>query len=362
MSPDSRWSVSQPFPAGAGDCREPAVATVGSVLHAAWTQDKKIYHAYLDGENWSEPKPVGIGRQPALASTPAGELRCAFSAELLGNVEIYVSAWDGANWGLPEVVSRTTGSSTCPALVSGPDGSLHIVWADTTPGYSTVYYGGRAPGAGWTSTPIPNGRGNYPTIGTGRGGEVYAAWQSRLVDTARFEVFGAICSAGRWSLPENISDTAFRHSIYPKGAGRSTGGCHLVWQEDLGGRFGVRYAGRAATGWPPPVDVSGDAADCRLPRVTSNRQGYIQVVWVEGPLLKHRVRPPGDGAAWGAVETASESCAELNDLSAATGSDGRLHILWCGYTQASVRRLHYLRREPLLKYSTFIPAIARSEQ
>ncbi len=187
MSPDSHWSENQTFPTSAGDCREPAMTTVGNVLHAVWTQDKKICHAYLAAEKWSEPKAIGIGRQSSLVSSPDGRLHCAFSAEMLGNVEIYICTWDGTNWGLPQVVSRTTGSSMYPALAAGTDGSLHVAWTDTTPGYATVYYGHRE-GTGWTSIPIPNGRGGYPTIGVGHGGEVYVAWQSRLADTARFEV------------------------------------------------------------------------------------------------------------------------------------------------------------------------------
>jgi hypothetical protein len=358
MSPDSHWSENQTLPTSAGDCREPAVATVGNVLHAIWTQGKKIYHAYLAAEKWSEPKAIGVGRQSSLVSTPDGSLHCAFSAEMLGNVEIYVCTWDGTNWGLPQVVSRTTGSSMYPALAAGPDGSLHVAWADTTPGYATVYYGHRE-GTGWTSMPIPNGRGGYPTIGVGRGGEVYVAWQSRLADTARFEIFCSICNGEKWSLPEDVSDTAQRHSIYPKLAVNSAGACHLVWQEDRGDGFLVRHADRRPNGWSQPDDVSVGNADCRLPRIMSNRQGYMQTVWAEGSLLKHRVHPPSNDAAWWAVETASESCAGLSDLSMTISGDGQLHVLWAGYTQADIRCLLHIHREPLFKHTTFIPIISR---
>jgi hypothetical protein len=358
MSPDSDWSGNQTFPASAGDCREPALATVGNVLHAVWTQNKTLHHVYLAGGKWSEPKAIGVGGQTSLASTPDGKLHNAFAAEMLGNIEIYACTWDGAKWSLPQVVSRTTGNSMYPALAAGPDGSLHVAWADTTPGYSTIYYGHHE-GAGWTSTPIPNGRGSYPTIVVGRSSEVYVAWQSRLADTARFEVFCSIYSGGTWSLPEDVSDTAQQHSIYSRLAVNSGGACHLVWQEDRGDGFAIRHADRRPNGWAQPDDVSAGNADCRLPRIMANRQGHMQTVWAEGPVLKHRVRPPDYDAAWWTVETASESCAALSDLDMTISADGQLHILWCGYTQADIRRLFYIHRGPVFKHTSFVPIISR---
>lgn len=357
MSPDSHWSGHETLPASPGDCREPAAAAIGNVLHVAWAQNKKLHHAYLAGGKWSESTAIGVGGRPSLASTPDAKLHCAFWAEMLGNCEVYASTWDGAKWGLPEVVSRTTGKSMYPALATGPDGSLHVAWADTTPGYATIYYGHRE-ATGWTSVPIPNGRGTHPTIAAGRGGQVYVAWQSRLADTARFEVFSSIYSGGKWSLPEDVSDAAQQHSIYPRLAVNSTGACHLVWQEDRGDRFVICHADRRPNGWSHPDEVPVGSADCRLPRIAANRQGHMQVVWAEGRALKHRVRPPGYDVAWWMDETASETCAGLTDLSMAIGADGQLHLLWCGYTQAEIRRLFHLRRDPIFKHTTFVPAFS----
>ena len=146
MTPDSHWTGAVAVPTGPGDCREPAVTVAGEVLHAVWTQGSILYHAYLAGGSWSAPNRVATGSQAVLATAPDGGIHCLFSAQMLGNVEIYHTTWQGAKWALPEVVSRTSGMSLSPALAIGKDGSLHAAWSDMTPGYATIYYGRRVAG------------------------------------------------------------------------------------------------------------------------------------------------------------------------------------------------------------------------
>ncbi len=265
MSPDSHWSGAQAVPTGTGDCCEPALAVAGEVLHAVWTRGRYLYHAYLSGGGWSKPIQVAVGGQAALATAPDDTVHCLFSAQMLGNTEIYHTSWDGAKWALPEVVSRTSGVSLYPALAAEGDGSLHATWADTTPGYSTTYYGRRV-GVAWTSGPIPNGRGSHPALAIDSDGQIYVAWQSRLPGTDRFEVFCAIRSNGAWALPEDVSDNSQCHSIYPSLAISAQGICHLTWQEDRGEVFAVRHADRYPNGWSVVSDISQSDADCRLPR------------------------------------------------------------------------------------------------
>ena len=201
MTPDSHWTGALLVPTGPGDCREPAVTVAGEVLHAVWTQGSNLYHAYLAGGSWSAANRVATGSQAALATAPDGGVHCLFSAQMLGNVEIYHTTWKEAKWALPEVVSRTSGVSLSPALAIGKDGSLHAAWSDTTPGYATIYYG-RCVEAGWTSGPIPNGSGSHPVIAVDPVGQIYVAWQSRSPATDRFEVFCAQNTQGAWSLPD----------------------------------------------------------------------------------------------------------------------------------------------------------------
>jgi hypothetical protein len=361
MTPDSHWSGAQAVINGFSDFREPALATAGETLHAVWTQGSGLYHACLANGSWSTPAQVATGSQAALATAPDGHVHCLFSAQMLGNVEIYHTSWDGARWTLPEVVSRTGGLSLYPALAIGADGSLHAVWADTTPGYSTIYYGRRT-AAGWTSSQIPNGSGSYPAAAIDPAGQVFIAWQSRSAATARFEVYCAQGSHGGWTLPENISDNAQTHSLYPSLAITPQGIGHLVWQEDRGGIFCIRHADRYPNGWSVNHDLTQSGADCRLPHVCTNRQGYPQAVWAEGGVVTHRVRPPARTADWWQVEAGCEPGGAVSHLAAAMTAKGVLHVVWAAFTSGETRTLLHARREPVFKPAVFLALDSQSTE
>lgn len=361
MSPDSHWSGAQPVPTGPGDCREPAVTVAGEVLHAVWTQGRNLFHAFLSDDNWSQPKQVAVGNQAALAAAPDGIVHCLFSAQLLGNVEIYHTSWDGVKWALPAVVSRTSGVSLYPALAVGNDGSLHAAWSDTTPGYATTYYGRRL-GVAWTSGPVPSGSGSHPTIAVDPGGQIFVAWQGRRPATGKFEVFCAIDCDGAWSLPEDVSDNAQCHSLYPKLTVSAQGICHLVWQEDRGEVFRVRHADRYPNGWSVVNDISQSDADCRLPHICTNRLGYPQVVWTEGQILAHRVRPPERDTAWWQVETACKPSGAVSDMAAAVDCRGGLHVVWAAYAEGERRNLQHVCRQSVFKPAVFLPLEAHDAE
>ena len=332
MTPDSHWSGAKSVPTGPGDCREPAVTVAGEVLHAVWTQGSNLYHACLSGGSWSAPKRVAAGSQAALATAPDGVIHCLFSAQMFGNVEIYHASWHGAEWTLPEVVSRTSGVSNSPALAIGKDGSLHAAWADTTPGYSTIYYGRRV-AAGWTSVPIPNGSGSYPALAVDPGGQICAAWQSRSPATGLFEIYYSAGNQDVWSLPQNISANSQSHAIYPSLVITAQGVGHLAWQEDRSGIFRIRHADRYPNGWSENSDLTQSDSDCRLPHVCANRQGYPQAVWAEGQVVTHRVRPPERNAAWWQVEAGCVPAGSVSHLAAAISGKGELHVVWAAYAE-----------------------------
>jgi hypothetical protein len=361
MTPDSHWTGALAVPTGHGDCREPAVTVAGEVLHAVWTQGSNLYHAYLSGESWSTPTQVATGSQAALATAPDGVVHCLFSAQMLGNVEIYHTTWKEAKWALPEVVSRTSGVSLSPALAIGKDGSLHAAWSDTTPGYATIYYGRRVE-VGWTSGPIPNGSGSNPALAVDPAGQIYVAWQSRSPATGLFEVFCAQNSQGAWSLPEDVSANSQSHAIYPSLAIATQSICHLVWQEDRGGLFCIRHADRYPNGWSENCDLTQSGADCRLPHVCTNRQGYPQTVWAEGQVVTHRIRPPERHAAWWQVEAACDPGGAVSHLAAAITGKGELYVVWTAYAEGETRRLLHAHRESVFKPAVFPPVVVPNAQ
>jgi hypothetical protein len=356
--PDSPWSIAGQFPPTMPGDGEPALATVGAQLHLVWSRDRMLYHAYLTDTGWSSPAQIAMGTAPALApGANAGSLHCVFQNEFAGNSEIYEAAWDGIRWTLPVNISHTSGVSSRPVVATGPDGVLYAAWTDTTPGYNVVYYAQRGQ-TFWTSQPIPNGRGCLPSLTVLPSGDLYVAWQDWHTQTQRYDVFCAIRTGDQWHVPEDVSDSPQVHSIAPYLAATARGTCHLVWQEACDGVYQICYSDRRPNGWSAPVVVSTPGQDCRNPRLVSNPLNYLELVWLEGSTLRHRVRPPDFDADWWAPETIAADCATLRDLSIAIGHNSNAHLAWSA-GPAEAGQLYYAARAPLFKHNIVIPIIMK---
>jgi hypothetical protein len=367
MVADTPWSLIGPLPFAQPDGHEPALVATPGALHLVWTSGKTLYHSCLIGNDWRPPASFASGEQPCLAVAADGRLYCAFANWFLGNCEIYCCTWDGERWSLPELVSRTTGVSTDPVLAAGPDGILHIAWADTTPGYSAIYYGKRG-GVAWLNSPLPNGQGSKPALAVTPAGEIIIAWQDRLASTGCFEVFASVRKGTAWSILEIVSGTPDHHSLYPRLTVSAKGSQHLIWQEERGGKYTVRNAERVAGGWTVPVDVSEIGNDCRLARIAASQGELLQCIWSSGQQLKHRARPGASKTLWWQPEVAFGNAPGISDLALAVAppapgtSGGVLHVVWSAYAQTTERRLFYARRQPVTRQMVDIPIVVNETQ
>jgi hypothetical protein len=348
MTFDRFWSPSELVPGLPADSYQPSLAILGNELHLVWSSNDVLYYSARSAEGWSSPVPVAAGEQPALVATASGELHCLFAHPFIGNWEIYHVWLEGERWSLPEPVSRTPGASTQPAAAAGADGTLHAVWADTTPGESVIYYGSRS-GSYWSSEPIPSGRGCQPAIAITAEGDVCSAWQDRVTRTQAFDIFASVLHQDQWSLPDMVSDTASAHSLNPSLATNKQGGIHLIWLEEEASLFAVRHADRRVNGWSEPTRVSAGSQDCRQARIVANPQGFLQIVWLEGNTLHHRVRPPEADATWWVPQTAEGNYRELSDLSIVGSPAGELQVVWSGFDDTGTRSLYWAKRDPIFK-------------
>lgn len=359
MPVDPNWSPVEDLPFVPANSEQIAVAAGGGALHLVWAQGKVIYHARRVNGAWTAPVKVAAGEQPALALAPDGILYCAYANWFLGNREIYVVAYRDGNWGLPVLVSHTTGESFDPTICASADGALRIAWADTSSG-EPVIYAARYDGQNWPLAPIPNGKGSRPTIAA-NGSTVDVAWQDRLAssEVAAFDVLACRrTEGGEWTLPDMVSDTRDLHSLLPRIAVNSQGACHLVWQEEREGLYVIRHADLWPEGWAQPVDVSDPLYDARLAFALPNRWGQFQILWSEGSCLKHRVRAGAPQGQWQPAEVACEACAGLSELAAVIGEKGDLHAVFTRYSNGD-RHTYYVKRKAIDRQKVFLPMVGR---
>jgi hypothetical protein len=348
MEEDNAWTITEAVPEASADSREPSLAFVGEMLHLAWSRNRMLVHSIYDGSGWGVPIRIASGQQPHLAATPDGRLHCLFAHRFIGNYEIYYTCLINGSWALPEPVSRTPGASTDPALAVGPDGTLHAAWADTTPGYATVYYGTYRPPF-WTSIPIPSGRGVLPTIAVAADGEVHVAWQDRVEAAGRYEILTSRLRDGQWSVPQLVSNSPNAHSLRPQLMADSRGACYMVWQEENGNIYHVRYAERGEQFWRAPADLSLNSDDCRYPFLAQNRQRYVQALWLEGRSLRHRVRPPETQADWWPPEELTSDQGGLSELTVAIGPTGEAHVAISRFNDSGAHQIYFTHRRAVVK-------------
>jgi hypothetical protein len=354
MASEGVWSACEVIPVAHPDSREPVLAIIGETVHLVWNYNKGIYHSWRSVGGWTPPTKVAIGEQPALRATPDGRLHCLFVNQFARNYEIYYVWWDGAQWTLPMNVSRTYGVSTQPSLAVGPDNTLHAVWADSTPGYSVIYYGTRV-SAFWANRPLPTGRGTAPAVAVSPDSEIIVAWQERREDTGVYDVLCSTNLNGSWGAPESISDSAQGNSLFPSICVSPGAEIHLLWQEEINGQYRAYHAQRHASGWSQPEDVSEEASDCRLARLASNPLGYVHAAWSDGGRIVHCIKAASPDASWRNVETPAADCWEPMGLDIAVSAARRAHIVWSALDDSAVRMLFWARREPFPKYSLNFP-------
>ncbi len=351
------WSINEEIPVAPAESGEPTSAMIGETLHLVWNHNQVLHHAWRDANGWSQPTQIAYGEQPALVA--AGDrLHCLFSTQFMRNYEIYHVAWDSAGWSMPVNVSCTYGASRHPVLALNGDGTLHAAWADTTPGYSTIYYGTRG-ATFWANRPVPSGRGIMPAIAAAADGTVYIAWSDRRNDTGAYDVYCTVYCDNIWYPPESVSDSAAADSLHPQLAVDGRGVCHVIWGEDDGEACHIYHADRRPQGWARPVDVSQADAVPWSARLAINPQGFVHVFWSDGALLHHRIRPLAFDAAWRSDEIIISDSTEVSALSPTLSASRRAHLVWRGRDPAGTHHLFHSERAPFPAPGVFLPIVFR---
>jgi len=315
------------------DSRTPAMAVDGSgVVHVVWEEGDRIYHSYGSGQNWSPPSRVATGERPAIAIDGQNRPHVVFANEIGGNFEIYYVRWEGSAWSLPRNVSSTSGVSSNPDIAIADDGTIHVVWADNTPGYSVIYHAKSTNGTLWSNFPIPSANGGVPAIAIGDDGIVHVSWQNLDEEFNCYDIYHSQWDGSAWSLPENISDSLNDSTIADMAvAGDNT--VHLVWEERVGGNYEVYYSGGWSFNWSVQENVSNSAADSYLPSIAIDGDGTRHVAWEEtaSPHCISYRKWQVATSSWLESEAIATDPVAVSDPVLFADSAETLHIVWVEY-------------------------------
>ena len=356
----SPWGSPTVVAAGLPDAAWPSlVFTRDGRKHAVWETEGRIYYATQAPEQeWSSPSIIARGITPVLVADDGGHLHTLFVNQFMTNYEIYDITLDDGVWSLPVNVSHTSGFSAFPAATAGIAGTLYVAWMDNSPGYWTIYLG-IWNGKYWSNQPVPNARGQAPTLAQSPDGTLFLAWQDRVPSvsnpTGTFHIFLSERSNATWSLPVDVSDRPQVESIGASLTTTPDGLAQLAWIDD--GRE-VRYCLGQGSYWPSPVTVSRAATLARGPKILAEKGLRIHIAWDEADRVRATSAAPG-ALNWPKPVVITAPTADLRDVVLTLGPVNGVSVDWVQTSQPQDVAIYESWRKSDFIDRAWLPTISR---
>jgi hypothetical protein len=245
---------------------------------ATWTASTRL--------TWD---PVG-GLGPVIAADSSGHLYLVWYGYTAGNDEIYYkrSTDGGATWTASRRLTWMSGRSHIPTLAVDLSDGLHIVWQDDTPSdlYPEIYYKKSADaGATWTASQRltwTSGGSNRPVIAVGSSGNLHLVWEDNTAGNDEIYYKKSTDAGATWTPSQRLTWTLGR-SFRPTVAIGSSGGLHLVWQDDTPSEpFPEIYYKQSAdeeAAWTANQRLTWTSAYSWDPAISVDALGNLHVFW-----------------------------------------------------------------------------------
>jgi len=251
---------------------------------------------------WTPPlnisRTVGVSTVPSVAVENSGAIdvvwRDTTSGELHPDIYFTRSADGGRTWTKALDISHTTGICREPAIATGLDNSIHVVWVDTRPrdGRPDIFYSYSIDGITWSAcesiSPTP-GISSEPTIVACNDGVVHCAWLDTSSGEERPDIFYTRKVSNLWTRPIDVSNSP-RISDHPWLACGAKGKIFLCWSDnsqklnaaDIWCVIGKN--GRFAK----PINISDTPGVSSQPIVVADRTDRMAVVWSDTSLKRSK--------------------------------------------------------------------------
>lgn len=364
------WSPSvENVSSTSADSRQAALAVApNGTVYAVWQEwDEQyrrwmLYYRVRTGGGWSSPASFFAGEQPDLAIGPDGRVHLVYANEMFGNYEIYYTTWLGGRWAASKNVSNTKeGVSSQPAIAFDANGSPVVVWTDTTGGQAYIYFARQTNGAWQTYWVSSSYGGGAPDLALGKNGRLWLTWQAKEGDA--YDVFALFGDGRSWNREAmNVSDSAGVDSVAPRLAAHPSWGAFLVWQESSAGGAKVYYADtlEGVDWWSEPAVISQLAGRSEQPSIAVNGAGDVHVAWDQGSQLLHRRRDPTTGQWLAYHELANDPANPgLGEVELAAGPGREVHALWSKPLASGKRDIYYRQGDVLWPYRLRLPLVFR---
>jgi hypothetical protein len=282
----------------------------------------------------------GESMRPRAVVNSTGEVHLVWYDSTPGNSEIYYkkSTDGGGAWATSQRLTYTSGSSLAPEIAVDSSDRLYVVWEDKTPGNSEIY-GKKSTngGATWSANQRltwTSGISMSPSLTVDSSNRLHLVWDE--FTSGNFEIFYKRSTDGgaTWSTSKNLSSSA-GNSVNAAMAVESPDTIHLVWSDYTPGNFEIYYKKSSNGGgaWTTSKRITWDTGASNFAAIVADSSGNLHVVWGDdtpGNTEIYYKKSTDGGTTWTAVKalTSNSGGSQAPDLS--VDVSGNLHLVWSG--------------------------------
>ena len=347
------WSAAHRLTWTSGVSGAPDIAIDSSdTIHVVWSDDtpgnNEIYYKRSTdgGTTWSAAKRIawtaGNSLSPAMAIDSSETLHVVWADYTPGNYELYYksSADAGTTWSAAQRLTWTSGDSYAPAIAIDPSETLHVVWYDYTPGKTEIYHKSSADaGTTWSAAKRitwTSGWSGGAAIAIDLSDAIHIVWEDDTPGNTEIYYKGSADGGSTWSAAKRITWTPSK-SYGPAITTDSSDAIHVVWSDLTPGNMEIYYKGSADGGstWSASKRLTWTSGTSSSPVIAKDSGDIIHVAWSDytpgNPEIYYKSSPDG-GSTWSATTRITWTSGISHSTAIAIDSSDAIHVVWANDT------------------------------
>ncbi len=305
------------------------LSLIVQAAQAQWTPAKRL--------TWT----AGDSELPAIAIDSSDTLHVVWADYSPGNDEIYYkrSTDGGTTWSAAKRLTWTSGKSYLPAIATDSSNTLHVVWQDDTPGTFAIYYK-RSTDGGITWSPSQrltwtSGTSGSPAICVDSSDNLHMVSYDTTPGNSEIYYGKSTDGGTTWPTGQRLTWNSGL-SAGPAVGVDSSDNLHVVWQDNTPGNMEIYHKMSADGGatWTTGKRLTWIPGDSLGPAIAIDSSGNLHVVWFDGPPGGNQIyykNSTDGGTTWTIGQRLSWTSDGSAGPAVAIDSSGNLHVVWYWY-------------------------------
>jgi len=341
----SDWGATKRVTWNSGDSNWPAIAIdSNNNLHLVWCDytpsNWEIYYKKSTdgGSSWGTKRLTwtsGSSQEPAIAIDSNNNLHVVWHDLTPGNREIYYKrSIDGGSTWSTKRLTWNSGNSYCPAIAIDSNNNLHVVWHDLTPGNREIYYKRSIDeGSTWSAKRLTwnSGESYCPAIAIDSNNNLHVVWEDSTPGNSEIYYKRSMDGGSTWSATKRLTWNSGL-SYWPAIAIDSNNNLHVVWSDSTPGNSEIYYKRSMDGGstWSATKRLTWNSGNSYYPAIAIDSNTNLHVVWYDhtpGNWEIYYKRSIDGGSTWSTKRLSSTS-GDSYCPAIAIDSNNNLHVVW----------------------------------